>query len=213
MDPINKLFLNRKQLLFLLLSALVIIIGCEDDYLTINAFEAEGTTVNYTLPDTSSTLQVAVISLQCSKQKNKNIEKSFEFLDSIMNVNPEVDLISFGEALTGWYAESTPYISEIAETIPGSFTDSLASYAKKHSIYVSMGMAEKKKEQLYNSLVVLNPKGEIIGIHRKNTLTPEDEKAGYMAMKNANIIDFNEFKAGLVLCADVNMGYGLLNSI
>lgn len=199
-----KITMNKIKHLVLLLSTLFIVTSCEDDYLTINAFEAEGTTVNYNLPDTSSTLQVAVVSFQCSKLKRNNIEGIFEQIKLIMNSNPEVEIISFGETLTGWYAESPSYISEIAETIPGQFTDSLAFYAKKYAIYMSIGLAEQNGERLYNSLVVLNPEGEIIGIHRKNTLTSDDESAGYSSMRNANIIGLKEFKAGLMICADVN---------
>lgn len=196
--------MNKIKQIFLLLSGLLIITSCKDDYLTINGFEAEGTTVNYNLPDTSSTLQVAVVSFQCSRKKSDNLEKIFEQIDLIMHSNPEVEIISFGEALTGWYAESPYYISEIAETIPGSFTDSLAFYAKKYSVYISIGFAERVGERLYNSLVIINSDGEIICVHRKNTLTPEDESSGYSSMQNANIITINEFKVGLMICADVN---------
>ncbi len=196
--------MNTIKHLLLLISTLLIITSCEDDYLTINAFEAEGTTINYNLPDTSSTLQVAVVSFKCSRQKSDNIKRIFEHIESIKNYNPDVEIICFGETLTGWYAESPTYISEIAETIPGPFTDSLAFYAAKHGVYISIGMAEKNGEQLYNSLVVLNPNGKIIGIHRKNTLTSDDENAGYSSMQNANVILIDEFKAGLMICADVN---------
>ena len=183
---------------------MVIVAGCEDDYLTINAFEAEGTTTNYSLPDTTATLQVAVVSFQCSRQKTENVQRIFEHIESIMNSNPDVEIISFGEALTGWYVETPSYILEIAETIPGPFTDSLAFYAKKYAIHISIGLAEQNGERLYNSLVVLNQEGELIGVHRKNTLTPEDINSGYSSMQNANVISLNEFKVGLMVCADVN---------
>jgi (R)-amidase len=190
--------------LFLLFNTLITITSCEDDYLTINAFEAEGTTVNYNLPDTSATLKVAVVSVQCSKYKIDNIEKIYKKIDFLMASDPEVEIICFGEAITGWYAEAPSYLSEIAETIPGNFTDSLAFYAKKHAIYISIGLAERAGDHIYNSLIVINPGGEIIGIHRKNTLTSEDKKSGYSSLQNANVISINGFKAGLMICADIN---------
>lgn len=84
--------MNIIKHLLILLSILLIITSCEDDYLTINAFEAEGTTVNYNLPDTSSTLQVAVVSFQCSRKKSDNVEKIFEQIDLIMNSNSSVHI-------------------------------------------------------------------------------------------------------------------------
>ncbi len=201
-DPTERDFITGHIVLLFII--LLCITGCEDDYLTINAFEAEGTTIDYNLPDTSATLNVAVVSLQASKQKNDNIKTILEYIESIANSNPGVELISFGESMTGWYAGTPSYISEIAEPIPGQFTDSLAFYAKKHGVYISIGLPEKKDGRLYNSLVVINPDGEIIAVHRKNTLTPEDESAGYSPMRNANVIYIHEFRAGLMICADVN---------
>lgn len=189
---------------FFLLSGVLFMMGCENDYLTINAFEAEGTTVNYNLPDTTSTLQVAVVSLTCSKQKSENLQKISECIRLVMSANPGVELISFGEAISGWYAENSSYISSVAEPIPGPFTDSISCYAERYSLFLSVGMAEKKEGHLYNTLVVFDPNGQIIGIHRKNTLTPEDENAGYSPMKNANVVSIKDFKAGLMICADVN---------
>jgi predicted amidohydrolase len=204
MNKLSNYYMSIVKQLLLILSTFLLLTGCDNDYLTINAFEAEGTTINYNLPDTSSLLKVAVVSIECSKQKVNNIEKIYAQIESIMNSNPEVELICFGEALTGWYAETPSYIYGIAEQIPGPFTDSLAYFANKHAVYISIGMAEKNGENLYNSLVVINPNGDIVGIHRKNTLTSDDQNAGYAPMQNANVITINEFKAGLMICADVN---------
>lgn len=131
--------MNTIKRLLLLISTLPLITGCVDDYLTINAFEAEGTTIKYNLADTSSVLKVAVVSFQCSRQKSDNIRRIYEHIGSIMNYDPEVEIICFGETLTGWYAETPAYTAEIAETIPGPFTDSLACYARRYAIYISIG--------------------------------------------------------------------------
>ncbi len=204
MNPIARFLKSWMPARFFLLLALIVITACEEDYMTINAFEAEGTTIDYHLPDTTATLEVAVVSLTCSKNKDKNLEKVFQTIESVMQTNPEVELIAFGESLTGWYAGSADYIRQIAEPIPGPFTDSLAHFAKEYAIYLSIGLAEKSGDLLYNSMVALNPEGEIAGMHRKNTLTPEDKNAGYTGVQNANIIQIKDFKSGLMICADVN---------
>ncbi len=178
--------------------------GCEKDYLTINAFEAEGTTVLYEPDNTGKSLKVAVVSMKCSFSIEENVQKIIDYIKEIVDLEPSVNLISFGESITGWYAEDPQYIDQISESIPGPLTDTLSSYAKKSGIYLSFGMAESKGDRIYNSMVVINPEGEIIGKHRKNTLTPEDKKAGYSSYKNSNVIEIRGFNTGMMICADVN---------
>ena len=68
----------------------------------------------------------------------------------------------------------------------------------------------EKSTPVYQKIVklfglgILNPDGEIIGVHRKNTLTSDDESAGYSSMRNDNVINLKDFRAGLMICADVN---------
>lgn len=183
---------------------LLFVSACEDDYLTINAFEAEGTTVNYHAKDTGIALKVAIVSMICSPEKEDNLQKIIDFIEMIMRTEPDVELISFGESITGFYAESPDYIRQLAESIPGPFTDTLSYYAQKHGIHLSFGMAENHTSDIFNSLVVLDPTGQILSLHRKNTLTPEDVNAGYSSMRNANVIQIKDFLIGLMICADVN---------
>lgn len=199
--------INRFQYLIAVLSVLIaglLAPRCEDDYLTINAFEAEGVNIGYELADTTSTLRVAVVAMTCSEQKGENLTKIKSFIDEIMQTYPHTELICFGETITGWYAEKPEYISAIAEPIPGAVTDSLVLLADRHDVHISFGMAEQEGNRFYNSLVVINPEGEIIGVHRKNTLTSEDEAAGYSPVKNAQIVSIKDFNLGLMICADVN---------
>jgi predicted amidohydrolase len=187
---------------------LILIQGCEKDYLTINPFEAEGTTNDFLPGNALDSLHIAVVSMKCSEKKEDNLIKIKSIINSIMSSKPKTDLICFGEAITGWYVKSAEYITSIAETIPGPATDSIALWSSQHHAYISFGMAEYKESKLYNSLVVTSPDGEILSIHRKNTLTPEDEVSGYSSMQNSNTLWIKNFNLGLMICADVN-GYWL----
>lgn len=191
-----------------LLYVLFLLQGCEDDYLTINSFEAEGTNIDFQPVNASDSLYVSVVSMVCSEDKEDNLLNIKGIIDSIMLSEPKTELICFGEAITGWYVKSEDYISSIAETIPGPATDSVALWGRQNNVFISFGMAEHKGDKLYNSLVVTSPDGRVICTHRKNTLTPEDEKSGYSSMKNSNTLWIKNFHVGLMICADVN-GYWL----
>src|SRR5205807_4424411 len=58
-----------------------------------------------------------------------------------------------------------------AVTIPSDATDKLCRAAKLANAYVVMGMSERNVEasgaSLYNTLLYLDPRGEILGKHRK----------------------------------------------
>lgn len=193
-----------KNTFLIFLFSLLLFQNCEDNYLVINAFEAESAKLKYEDKNSSDSLNVAVVSMTCSKEKSENIHRINSFISEIMESDPQTELICFGESCTGYYSGSPEYISGLAEQIPGSLTDSLAVWCQQYGIYISLGMAENFNNKVYNSLVVLNPEGEILNIHRKNTLTPEDEASGYSSMKNAQIISIKTFRLGLLICADVN---------
>jgi nitrilase len=69
--------------------------------------------------------------------------------------------------LTNLYAE----LVEQSVTIPDAATDRLAQAAKDAGVYVVMGLNERNSEasgaSLYNTLLYLDPDGEIMGKHRK----------------------------------------------
>ena len=50
-------------------SWMAIIQGCEDNFLTIIPFEAEGTAIDFHSESTSDRLHVAVLSIKCSEYK------------------------------------------------------------------------------------------------------------------------------------------------
>lgn len=196
----------KKYFLFILVLILSIsyFTSCEDDYLVINAFEAEGTNINYETGNSTDSLTVAVVSMKCSRDKDENIMKISSFVNEIVSSDPGIDLICFGETITGYYGGTPEYTFSIAENIPGDFTDSISSYSRKNSIYISTGMAERSGDTLYNSLVLFDPAGDILSIHRKNYLTPEDIEAGYSSSATSHTANVNGFKCGLMICADVN---------
>jgi len=56
----------------------------------------------------------------------------------------------------------------LAETVPGFTTHQLCPVAKKLNIYIIVSLFEEENRHFYNTAVVINPDGEIIGKYRKN---------------------------------------------
>lgn len=151
-------------------------------------------------------LNVAAVAFHVDISPEVNRVKIVEFIDRIKSERPDVRLILFSETTLG-HCYRTPNPSEyqksIAETIPGETTNVLSQKAIEHQIYISLGMMQKSGDDLYNSQVLINPDGDILSIHHKNYLTPEDKKNGVKAGKGITVDIIDNIKVATIICADI----------
>ncbi len=64
----------------------------------------------------------------------------------------------------GW---TWPGARELAQPVPGPFSEALAEAAREAGIHVVAGLTERCREKLYNTAVLISPAGEILLKHRK----------------------------------------------
>jgi len=91
-----------------------------------------------------------------------------------------------------------------AEKIPGDFTNAISEYAKKFSVYVITGMAERHPSipgMLYNSAILISPKGTIEGIHRKVHI-PGEEKHYFYPANEIKVMETEIGNIGIAICYD-----------
>jgi len=90
----------------------------------------------------------------------------------------------------------------IANGIPGADTDIICGLAKKYSIMIAIGLAEKEGMNLYDSAVLIDARGEILLKHRKlNLLTPLMDPP-YTPGDEVSAVDTEFGRIGLLICAD-----------
>ena len=150
-------------------------------------------------------LKIATVTMQCEIEPAKNLVNITQNIDSIMQQHPDVNLVMFGEMILGHYkpGANPTYHRDISETIPGKATRVLGNQAKQHGIYICFGMSEDSEGQLYNTQVLINPKGEIQTFHRKWNLKPGEVHAGYQPGHLAgNFTNIRSIKTGLIICSD-----------
>lgn len=58
----------------------------------------------------------------------------------------------------------------LAVKVPGELTDQIAAIARKHSMYIIAPVYEDKAGSIYNTAVIFDRQGKIIGMHRKTVL-------------------------------------------
>jgi predicted amidohydrolase len=64
----------------------------------------------------------------------------------------------------GW---TDPCARRLAQPIPGPHSDRLAAAAKETGIFVVAGLVERAGDRLYNAAVLIDPRGQIVLLHRK----------------------------------------------
>jgi N-carbamoylputrescine amidase len=101
----------------------------------------------------------------------------------------------------GWV---NPDAHKRAYSIPGEDSDRLCKLAKDYQSYLCVGLAEKDGHSLYDSVVLIDDKGQLLLKHRKINLLSELMSPPYTAGKNVNVVETGFGKIGLLICADTH---------
>ncbi len=148
---------------------------------------------------TTKRLKVASVTMSCERDPTANRTKMVSMVDTIMQTNPDIELVLFGEMILGWYAPG----NMISEPISQKTLETLVYLTIKHTIYLCFGMSEIDGDCLYNAQVLLNPQGEIQAVHRKRHLKPFEKQAHYQpGTVPVTITDIKGVKTGIVVCSD-----------
>jgi len=113
----------------------------------------------------------------------------------------DADIIVFPEAIViGWMVKEA---FQKAHPIPGATTDRLGDLAKKHDIYIAIGICEKNGTKLYDSGVLLDNLGNILLKHRKiNIWCSPYFKPGYTPGHSVTVVKTKFGTIGMLICAD-----------
>lgn len=151
-------------------------------------------------------IKLALAQISC-RQANKtaNIKKIEKIVTKAKNHAAE--LVIFPElSLTGYVVRDQIY--ELAETIPGPSTNILENIARKTKTHIVFGMpevSEKTHATLYNTAVLIGPKG-LIGKYRKMYLPTHsvfEEKRYFRPGYQTAVFDTELGKIGLIICYDI----------
>jgi predicted amidohydrolase len=152
------------------------------------------------------TFKLALAQISCKRgNKAQNLKKIEETVIAARGQGAE--LVIFPElAVTGYTIRDQSY--ELAETIPGASTITLAKIAKRTRTHIVFGLpelSEKTQATIYNSAVMVGPKG-LIGKYRKMYLPTHsvfEEKRYFRPGYEAAAFDTDLGRIGLMVCYDV----------
>lgn len=127
-----------------------------------------------------------------------------KLLDLALRQKP--DIVCLPEAFT---TVSVPKpLSEIAEPVPGPTTEMFAKKAKEHGCYIICPIKTKRDSKLWNSAVIIDRSGEILGIYDK--VHPVTSSSDYTVFENgvtpsgeAPVFDLDFGRIGIQICFDI----------
>ena len=92
---------------------------------------------------------------------------------------------------------------ENAEPIPGPSTKYFGGLSKKHDCYIVLSLPERDGYLIYNTAVLLGPKGTIEGTYRKVSLPMEEIAAGIAPGNDYPVFVTRFGTLGMMVCYDV----------
>lgn len=131
--------------------------------------------------------------------------------NSIARIKEEegADLIVFPELSNCGYIKERDKVfgskyTKMVDTIPGKFTDELGKAAKKHDVFIVTGLSVLHPEipgTLCNVAVLIDPKGEIVGVQYKIHI-PGEEKHYFIGGTNLEVFKTDIGNIGISICYD-----------
>ena len=110
------------------------------------------------------------------------------------------DLVVLGETVPSVGVNEQPH--ETAESIPGPTTDYFGELAKKHNLHIVLSLYERDEHLVYNSAVLLDPDGKLLGKYRKVCLPHGEVEKGIAPGSAYPVFDAKFGKVGLMICYD-----------
>jgi len=128
----------------------------------------------------------------------RNLEKVAKKLSSV-----RCDLMVLPELFaSGYQFVSRDEVAALAEPVPGGATTTrLCEVARKRSMHIVAGLPERDGSRLYNSAVIVGPRG-VIGCYRKTHLFFEETQFFTPGDTGFQVWDIGAAKIGVMVCFD-----------
>ena len=129
------------------------------------------------------------------KRNLEKVEDSLAGIDADIIVLPEL-------AFTGYFFEDRDELKEFAEVVSESTTvHSLSKLCKDNAYYLVVGFAERYKERLYNTALVIGPSG-LLHRYRKLHLFNTEKEYFDPGDTPLSTIEIRGAKVGVMICFD-----------
>jgi predicted amidohydrolase len=137
-----------------------------------------------------------------------NVDKGIVWLEKAVWEH-KAELVVFPESVTTGYETglSAEELWDLVDEAPGEITDKIQKAAKKFGVYVVWPSYRRGKLRgmVYNSAILISPKGEIVGIYDKTHPAPWErrDQGGWAEVgKRADVFKTPLGNIGMIICYD-----------
>jgi predicted amidohydrolase len=92
--------------------------------------------------------------------------------------------------------------ADAAEAIPGPSTKYFGELARKHGLYLVVGLLERDHSVIYNVAVLIDPSGKVAGKYRKVALPRAEIEGGITPGSEYPVFETRFGKLGMMVCYD-----------
>lgn len=148
-------------------------------------------------------VRVAAVQYRPSGSRSglESVQKAAAYASQVASEN-HPDVIVLGELLNVIGAPGT--FESKAEPIPGPSTEAVAAVARAQHVNIVFGMIEKEGSQLFNTAVLIDRDGNIVGKHHKVQLPLSDAAQGITPGRAVEVFDTDFGRVGILICQDIS---------
>jgi predicted amidohydrolase len=164
-------------------------------YILLGLALAFGVPTKAAEPQPAAQLRVAAVQMRSSRDLDANVRKIDEYLKRC--AEDGVKVVVFPEcALTGYFDDA--YMKSFSAQQLADAEQQLAKCCRDNSVYAVIGMPHRDGERLYNSAIVITPKGNILTRYHKVQLAESWPAAG----EELIVFKIDGVPASIIICHD-----------
>ena len=150
---------------------------------------------------------IGLIQATCSANVAENMERTAEKIEQAAKLGAQIVCLQELYRTRYFPQQENQDAKGFAETIPGESTELFSGLAKKHGMVIIAPLFEKSGEgKFYNTAVVINCNGEIMGTYRKTHIPfdPYFYEKDYFEAGNTGyqVFDTSFARIGVLICYD-----------
>jgi predicted amidohydrolase len=135
-----------------------------------------------------------------TKSAMENLEQFAKLIDQAGSA--KADIVCLPEAVT-LIGRGSDYLAA-AEPIPGPATEFLGKTAARNHTYIVAGLLERDGKGAYNTAVLIDRSGKLVGKYRKVCLPAAEYNGGLAPGADYPVFDTDFGKVGMMICWDVS---------
>lgn len=128
-----------------------------------------------------------------------NVEQFSKIVRDAAGQKPDIICLPEGMTVVGTGRK----YADVSEPVPGPTTDALGALARELRSYIVAGLYERVAPVVYNTAVLIDREGKLVGRYRKTHLPREEWEAGITPGDTYPVFQTDFGRIGLLICWDV----------